>query len=169
MASLKDLRQKPWWGYLEEGTAELMEEAFLLYDNVQHWNKTFHDYAFVVFPAAKAYEGFLKKLFLDMGFISQEDYYGKRFRIGKSLNPNLSEKYRDEGWVYDDISKYCNGPELADKLWLTWKNGRNLLFHWFPNERNAITLDEARDMLSQIVEAMDDVFGKCSVELKSEV
>lgn len=168
MTNLKDLNNKNWWWYLEEGTGELLEESFVLLEDAQSWSKQFHDYAFVVFPAAKAYEGYLKKLFLDLGFITSEDYYGKKFRIGKSLNPNLSERFRDESWVYDDLSKYCKGPALADKLWLTWKNGRNLLFHWFPNERNAITLDEAGKMLDKIIEAMDDAFGQCSVELKKD-
>ena len=134
-----NLEAKPWWGYLEEDLRELVKESFLLLrlfspeTSVQGKLK-FHDYSFIVFPIAKAYEGFLKRMFVDLGFITQEDYYGSRFRIGKALNPSLEEKYRKES-IYDRIIDYCGGKEVADKLWVTWKDARNVIFHWFPDEK----------------------------------
>ena len=59
----KSLDKHVWWDYLEEDLQELLRESTLLLDKVEKWEKTFHDYSFIVFPAAKAYEGFLKKLF----------------------------------------------------------------------------------------------------------
>jgi len=103
----KVLKAKPWWDYLEEDLQELLTEAILLLNDAKSWKIKFHDYSFIVFPVAKAYEGFLKKLFYDMSFINENDYYGNRFRIGKSLNPNLDKDHRDEGWVYDDLEKFC--------------------------------------------------------------
>ena len=41
------------------------------------------DYSFIVAPAAKAYEGYLKEFFLKVGVISQEDYESDRFRVAK--------------------------------------------------------------------------------------
>ena len=70
------LEKKNWWGYLEKDLQGLLREATLLIEKVSLWDEKFPDYSFVVFPAAKAYEGFLKRLFLDRGFISEEDYYG---------------------------------------------------------------------------------------------
>lgn len=125
--------------------------------------KQFHDYSFVVFPAAKAYEGFLKKLFFDLGFITEEDYSGKRFRIGKALNPTLPKEIRNDHWVYKKIVIYCGGAELADKLWDTWRLSRNLVFHWFPNEKNALTLSEAQNRLNQIIDAIDSAFKECKI------
>ena len=84
-----NLKGKPWYDYLEEDLRELLAEAFELIEKVPDWHDGFHDYSFIVFPAAKAYEGYLKKLFLDLGFIERDDYYGKRFRIGMALNPQL--------------------------------------------------------------------------------
>lgn len=159
----KDLSKKPWWGYLEEDLQELVKEAFLLLDIFEKEPRGFHDYSFIIFPAAKAYEGFLKKVFLNLGFISREDYFGKRFRIGKSLNPYLEKELRGES-VYDRLVAYCGGKELADKLWGTWRLCRNLIFHWFPEEKNAVSFEEARARILMIINAFDAVFEKCRIK-----
>lgn len=162
-----DLTERVWWDYVHQDIKDLLNESNLLAAKVENWDEKFHDYAFVVFPAAKAYEGFLKTLFLDMGFIDEDEYRGKRFRIGKALNPSLDRKrYRGES-VYDRIVEYCGGEELAKSLWDTWKNGRNLLFHWFPEEKNAISFDEAKTMVMEIIDTMDLAFGECKIESKS--
>lgn len=169
LASLtrQSLSTKLWWSYLEADLQELLCESLLLYQKAAHWRQKFHDYSFVVFPAAKAFEGFLKKLFLDMGFITPEDYFGKRFRIGKSLNPSLDKTHQDESWVYDDLTKFCQGRRLPDQLWQTWKESRNLVFHWFPNEVNTITLSQAGDRISLVISAIDEVFVACGVQLNN--
>jgi hypothetical protein len=125
----------------------------------------FQDYSFVVFPAAKAYEGFLKTLFRDLGFISDADFYGKRFRIGKALNPSLESHLRDSEGVYDKLVSFCGGNELPDRLWETWKEGRNSIFHWFPNESNVISLDRAKDIIEKIISAIDLAFKGCNIRL----
>ncbi len=102
-----------------------------------------------------------------MKFISQADYLGKHFRIGRALKPDLSEKYKDEDWVYGKLEKYCQGEKLPLFLWETWKESRNLLFHWFPEEKNAVSHIEAVARLLQIVTAIDEVFSVCEIELKN--
>jgi hypothetical protein len=159
------IKNKPWWGYLAEDLRDSLELSFKLADMSATWGKKFHDYSFVVFPAAKAYEGFLKNLFLDMGFISKDDYYGKHFRIGKSLNPDLEEKYKNDDWVYARLADYCKGEALPDKLWKTWKQSRNLIFHWFPEEKNTLDHAEAVEKLLMVVSAIDEVFTVCRVDL----
>ena len=170
MESIEQLEKKIWWNYLGEDLQKLITTSHFLLSVVKSWGadlpggkKEFHDYSFVVFPAAKAYEGFLKKLFIDLEFITEEDYYGKRFRIGKALNPSLSKDGMREG-VYDKIVKHCNGQDLADNLWETWKESRNLIFHWFPNEKNTITLSEAGDRIEMIVRAIDQSFKECRIK-----
>ncbi len=164
------LKQKVWWNYLEEDLQELLTESFLIMDilngmgaDLPGGKQEFHDYSFVVFPAAKAYEGFLKKIFLDLKFISEEDYYGKHFRIGKSLNPSLPKEMRREE-VYGKIVKYCGGARLADNLWETWRVCRNLTFHWFPNEKNTVTLEEAVERVNMIISAIDEAFTECKIK-----
>jgi hypothetical protein len=159
------LENRPWWDYLEHDLQELLTEATLLLEKVEKWEERFHDYAFIVFPAAKAYEGFLKKLFLDLGFITEKDFYGKRFRVGKALNPALEKRLRKKYSVYDKLVGFCAEDEgLADVLWNTWKQCRNLLFHWFPKEKNAISFAEARKRVSMVLYAMDKAFKECKIE-----
>lgn len=169
MESLEDIKKRVWWSYLGEDLQELLSASEFVFKEVKSWGgdlpggrREFHDYSFVVFPAAKAYEGFLKKMFLDLNFITEEDYYGKHFRIGKALNPSLPKDLRREG-VYDKIVHYCQGADLAEKLWETWKLSRNLTFHWFPNEKNAISLEEAGVRIEMIFEAIDQSFKECRI------
>lgn len=169
METLQNLESKAWWSYLGQDIQKLLLTSEFIYDTVKSWGadlpggkKEFNDYSFVVFPAAKAYEGFLKKLFLDMGFITEEDYYGKHFRIGKALNPSLPRELRHES-IYDKIVSYCGGKELADDLWEAWRICRNLPFHWFPNEKNTLSLEEAKSRIETIVNVMDEAFEGCKV------
>lgn len=160
-----DLKTKPWWDYLQEDVQELLDESLLLVETVKVWAVKFHDYSFVVFPAAKAYEGFLKKLFLDMNFITKEEYFGKRFRIGKALNPQLERELRHES-VYDKLVEFCKSENLAQTLWDTWKTCRNSLFHWFPEEKTAINFEEAKASLALIIDSIDKAWGGCRINLK---
>lgn len=157
------LDKRIWWNYADEGIKNLLTEAEYLMKEGKKSNRHFSDYAYIVFPAAKAYEGFLKKAFLDMGFITDDQYYGKRFRIGKALNPSLEKHLRNEEGVYDRIVLFCGGKELADSLWEAWKNCRNVLFHWFPNERNNIDYPEAVEKVNLIVDTMDLLFQECKI------
>lgn len=166
---MTELSDHPWWDYINEDLRELLDQSLLLINIFEDREKRnegkseFHDWAFIAFPAAKAYEGFLKTLFKDLGFITEEEFYGKHFRIGRALNPELEKILRDREGVYDRIVNYCGGRSLADTLWETWKRGRNLLFHWFPNERNAIGFDEAKETVEKILGAMDMAFESCEV------
>lgn len=158
------LEEHVWWDYLHRDMKELLRESEILSENVGKWKHKFHDYAFVIFPAAKAYEGFLKRIFLDLGFISDEDYYGKRFRIGRALNPSLEPRFREAESVYDRLVNYCQGEDLPKTLWNTWKHARNMVFHWFPDETNAITFAEANRLFVEILESMDLAFKGCDIE-----
>lgn len=161
---MDSLKLKPWWNYLEEDLAELLNESFLLLDTVGSWAEKFHDYSFIVFPAAKAFEGFLKKLFLDLGFISSEDYYGKRFRIGRALNPQLEKRFRANESIYDRLTAFTGDKVLGDELWQTWKQSRNMVFHWFPEERNAITYEEAKLRIEMVIASIDRAYKECKME-----
>ena len=170
METIEQLEARHWWGYLGSDLQRLLATSEFLFRVVEGWGadlpggkKEFHDYSFVVFPAAKAYEGFLKKLFFDLNFITEEDYYGKHFRIGKALNPSLPKEFRREG-VYDKIIQHCQGEQLAERLWDAWRLSRNLTFHWFPNEKNAITLIEAGERVEMIINVIDESFKECKIK-----
>lgn len=151
---------------MDHDISELLLESYKLIQTVSGWDTKFHDYAFIVFPAAKGYEGYLKKIFLEMGFITREDYEGKRFRIGKALNPSLEKNLRDKESVYDKIAEHCGGVELADLLWQVWKTSRNLIFHWFPNEKNSISYEEAIERVNEIITAFDKSYWACKMKVE---
>jgi hypothetical protein len=118
-----------------------------------------HDYAFLVFPAAKAYEGFLRDFFFQAGLISSRDYEGKHFRIGRSFNPDLPERLRDDTWVYDDVARLCS-DEVARDLWQSWIDGRNHLFHYYSHERYCLTYEQAVAISWRLLESMESAL-KC--------
>ena len=101
--------------YISEGQKDLINEGFHLLRNAQtHTQNGFNDYSFAVFPFAKAFEGFLKQVFVDAGYMSRRDFYSTHFRIGKVLSPNLVRKLGNES-IY---KKICDrhGYELGDKI-----------------------------------------------------
>lgn len=159
-----DLTTKPWYTYAEHDVIELLQQSILLTNKVAHWDTKFHDYSFIVFPAAKGYEGFLKKMFLDLNFITRAEYEYKYFRIGKALNPELDKKYRSKESVYDRLIEFCGGPDLANNLWDTWRTCRNIIFHWFPKEKNAISFEEATSCVKLIIDAIDQSFADCKIK-----
>ena len=83
----------------------------------------------------------------------------KHFRIGWSLNPDLPKKFRHEGWLVDDLDRFCQRStdashhKLVDKLWNAWTNCRNHLFHYYPHAE-FISLSEAWNKLDTLREAM---------------
>jgi len=166
---IKNPKTNLWWNYLAPDLKELFLESLLLLEKTKQWNDKFHDYSFVVFPAAKAYEGVLKHIFLDLGFIDKIGFLDKHFRIGKSLNPSLDRQHQGRDWVYDDLAKHCQGKDLPDKLWETWKHSRNLAFHWFPGEKNSLSLPQAEERLSMIFDAIDAIFRVCRININDKI
>jgi len=115
-------------------------------------NNSFSDYSFLVAPAAKAYEGYLKYFFLKIGLIDQYQYQSDRFRVGKTLNPSLRFKRFSIFQKLIDLDD--SGEELAELLWDGWKFGRNQIFHYFPNKLKRISLPEAKNRIALILNAI---------------
>lgn len=135
--------------YLHERHRMLIEVAYELYNREQENPGLFVDYSFIVFPIAKAYEGFLKLYFYDLELIDKKTYEGKRFRIGRALNPDVYREQRDEDWLYDDLVQLC-GEAVARDLWETWLECRNRVFHFFPLSENKLTLEQAKERIDQV-------------------
>ena len=135
-------------------------KALLELESRRAGEQEFHDYSFVVFPMAKAYEGFLKKLFFDLGLINKKQYGGDRFRVGKALNPNLPKRYQWD-WVYERLALACKGEETAMQMWEVWKKARNRIFHFFPDHHEFITLDQAEELIAEITNTMEMALIRC--------
>lgn len=149
MQRLEQLENVPAFNYLEDWQQQLVRLAFTLWQREKDSETHFLDYSFIVFPMAKAYEGFLKSFFLDLEFITEAAYKSRRFRIGRALNPDVRMDHRDENWVYDDVVRAC-GPEVARDLWEAWLTCRNRIFHYFPGQNDRLTHEQAGRYLEQV-------------------
>lgn len=81
-------RKSKLWRYLPEEIRSLILDGENLLIECHAISGKVSDYSYLVFTFAKAYEGFLKHLFLDLGLIHEEDFYGDDIRIGRILNPD---------------------------------------------------------------------------------
>lgn len=143
------------WEYLSPQQRALAGDGeFLIEDSARHPDQEPTDYSYLVFPFAKLYEGFLKDLFFDLGIISERDYYSSHYRIGKALSPNLTRRLGKRS-AYGQLSKQF-GDGIAGTLWNGWKEGRNLVFHYYPHNLRALTRTEAIELVQMIVAAMEE-------------
>src|SRR3990170_6918988 len=144
------LKTSAFWLYLSQNQKDLVREGqYLMEDIIKDQAYQFKDYSFLIFPFAKAYEGFLKQLFKDIGFISRLDYISDHLRLGKLMSPNLIGRLGDRS-LYKKIQEQYS-QELADKVWNIWKNGRNQIFHYFPHHLKAISFSESRGLCLEIL------------------
>lgn len=148
-----------WYLLMTPWERELVRTSVELYAREERLHSFFSDYSFVVFPMSKGYEGFLKKYFYNLRLISLAMYTDKRFRIGRSLNPDIHPDRRDRDWVYGGLVAKC-GEERARNLWDTWISCRNQLFHFFPDQEKRLSLEEAGQHLEKLAVAMDQAV-KC--------
>lgn len=147
-------KNSAFWRYLSQNQKELIEEGFyLMNDIIRDHAYQFKDYSFLVFPFAKAYEGFLKKLFRDCRFISHLDYVSDHLRLGKLLSPSLIERLGERS-LYQKIKNKA-GEESADRIWEVWQRGRNQIFHYFPHNLKAISFNEAQNIIEEILKTME--------------
>lgn len=139
------LTHASWLQHVDDVARQLLIEADYLLDRERKSvpNPRIADYGFLVYPAAKAYEGFLKTFFYQNGLIDSHMYRSEHFRIGKAINPDLPDKYREDGWVYDDLARLF-GDDIPARIWTTWRKCRNHVFHFKPDKLRLYTLVEAQ-------------------------
>ena len=154
MQTLTDLDNKNWFFYLSDPQKLLFQTVAKLLAQAKNSDQLLADYSYLIFPAAKAYEGFLKNFLLDLNLVSERACYDKHFRIGRSLNPDVRQNQRDEFWLYDDVSRKC-GKEVARLLWEAWLKCRNQVFHYFPDKPQLLNLETAISRLKLLEEAME--------------
>lgn len=145
------------WDYLSEPQQALIRQGYYLVEDAKSHTPVhpITDYSYLVFSFAKAYEGFLKQYFRDLGIIGRREYESDHFRIGKVLSPHLARMLKRAS-AYTQLRQLYGNTQLADQLWQTWKQGRNLIFHYFPHNLRAITLPEAELVIDNIVRTMTE-------------
>ena len=153
----------PLWNYLSDQERILADDgAFLIADSEIHKDQDPTDCSYLVFPYAKLYEGFLKDLFRDLGIIEEREYRSNHFRIGKVLSPNLARRLGKRS-AYEQI---CNqySAELAETLWHAWKEGRNLVFHYFPADFRLLSKEQALSCITTLIHAMEICVTRTNVQ-----
>lgn len=160
-------RESALWDYLTDDLQGLIEDGEKLIDHAKkHGENDATDFSYLVFPFSKAYEGFLKRLFLDLDLIKEDEYYGDDIRIGRLLNPHFM---KDHGNVFDKLcSSAGNGTEIAENLWVIWKKGRNRVFHYFPHNFRRLDYDEALEIINELVGAMGLAVTRCEINGNKE-
>lgn len=149
------------WAYLSQGQKDLISEGqFLIKEINKDQAYQFKDYSFLIFPFAKAYEGFLKQLFQDVKFISHLDYISDHLRLGKLMSPSLVGKLNDRS-LYKKIREKTT-KDLANRIWLTWKVGRNQIFHYFPHNLKAVPYNQAISIIDEILATMNEAYERLS-------
>lgn len=156
------IRQARWYVSLPNDIKDLFDLTIVLCERQKDNDAELSDYSFLVFAAAKGYEGFLKHYLFQIGLINEDRYYSQRFRIGRALNPDVKTVQRDEHWLYDDLARECS-EELASTIWLAWLECRNHIFHYFPGKNTRLTLDEALGRINQILLAVQAT-QECSLD-----
>ncbi len=144
----------PWQQQLVQVTAKLIDQHQPNKDNSQY----LVDYSFLVFSMSKAYEGFLKKFLYDFKLINKKTYEGRRFRIGRALNPAVSKNQRDQYWLYDNVVQLCS-KKVAQDLWEAWLYCRNRVFHFFPKDKGLLTYEQALAKIYRLSEAMEQAIS----------
>jgi hypothetical protein len=137
--------------YLSPEQKGFTHDVELIIDRLKSFDKI-SDYSFLVSPISKAYEGYLKDFFLKLHIINEYDYQSDRFRVGKTLNPSLRYKRFSIFQKLADLDD--KGEELAETLWDAWKFGRNEIFHYFPGKHKGIDLQEAKNRIYLVLNAV---------------
>lgn len=149
---------------LEDGAKLLESASSAVNSTLPAGRQVYSDYSFVVFPFAKVYEGFLKKLFLEIGAISEQQYNNDRWRVGRALNPQLEKELRHTESVYDRIAERAGEP-LANEMWQAWKKGRNQIFHFWPGRSAPLTFLQAQEIVDEIKLIMEKGLRGCKINL----
>jgi predicted CopG family antitoxin len=146
-------RKSKLWNYLPKEIQGLIEVGENLLMECHTLSEKVTDYSYLVFPFAKAYEGFLKNFFLDLELIKEDDFYGDDIRIGRILNPVFMEKSFS---VYAKLKKIKHVDEdVPRRLWEVWKRGRNQVFHYFPHNFRRLSKEEAAEIVEEFIQAME--------------
>ncbi len=156
MLTLPEIQQKAWFQNLASTQKQLLEQSLYLIESFGNDGRQFYDYSFLVMPASKAYEGFIKDFLFGVNLISEKRYKGTRFRVGKALNPSLAAADPDEfEALFDDLVKLFGSDYIPNQMWDAWKECRNQVFHYFHDFNKAISLFEAKQKVAQVISVIE--------------
>ena len=97
-----------------------------------------------------------------MKFISHLDYISDHLRLGKLMSPNLEGKLGERS-LFKKMRESVT-RDFAERVWTTWKLGRNQIFHYYPHNIKAVSFEEAEKIIGQIINAMEEAYIKLKVK-----
>jgi hypothetical protein len=155
-------RNSQLWEYLSPDMRQLAVEGEKLLGTCTLQGETdITDFSYLVFPWGKLYEGFLKKMFLDLKFITPEEYYGNEIRIGKLLSSGSEVKPAHRLSIVKELSSdTVFGENLTKVMKGIWKNSRNMVFHFFPDNVYSIDLVNAKKRIEDTIKCMELVVNR---------
>lgn len=155
-------RDSALWEYLTPEMKSLVHEGEkLLGSCTLQGDIDISDFSYLVFPYGKLYEGFLKKMFLDLNFITPEEYYGNEIRIGKLLSAGTEYTPPHRLSIVKELSSdKVFGTNLTKVMRGIWKNSRNMVFHFFPDNVYSIDLPGAKKRIEETVKCMELVVNR---------
>lgn len=155
-------RNSPLWEYLTPEMRDLVVEGEKLLNSCSLQGEIeVKDFSYLVFPWGKLYEGFLKKIFLDLKFITPEEYYGNEIRVGKLLSSGMGPKPPHRLSIVKDLSSdKVFGENLTKVMKGIWKNSRNMVFHFFPDNVYSIDLLSAKKRINDTIKCMELVVNR---------
>jgi hypothetical protein len=77
------------------------------------------------------------------------------------IDEDLKQLLRESALLVNKASTWQQ--KFHDYSFVVFPACRNLLFHWFPNERNVVNREEAEERVKQILSAMDAAFRDCKI------
>lgn len=147
-----------YWDYLSPHQRDLIREGSYIYQEIfSDGSYNFQDYSFVVFPFAKAFEGFIKQFLLDIHLINRQQYNSDHIRVGKLLSPETGH-YMHNDSIYNQLSNII-GKDAADTIWITWKYCRNQVFHYYPHNSKSLTLNEAKERIHLVLSTISTCYN----------
>ncbi len=110
-------------------------------------NVLLSDFSVMVFPSAKAFEGYIKKLLLTIGLITEKEIKEDPYKsiIGKILNgEEIKKKLLDKK----------RGRSIPKLLAVQWELCRNIILHYDLDQPEIIKKEEALKKIDDIYEAI---------------
>lgn len=151
-------RHSSYWDYLSPHQRDLIREGSYIYQEIfADGRYNFQDYSFIVFPFAKAFEGFIKQFLLDIGLITDQQYNSDHIRVGRLLSPEGNHYIHEES-IYQRLV-HIIGKDAADMIWMTWKYCRNQVFHYYPHNNKSLSLNEAKERIHLVLSTITTCYN----------
>lgn len=141
--------------YKNLSTVEFLESGMIKQrDQVFRLTTEFNDYSFVVFPFAKAFEGVLKKILVEAGFLKEGELLeDPSLSINKYFNPVGNQK------ILESVKDKTRDKAIPYVIYSTYQECRNQIIHYDSYRDNRVkSLDEARFYLERIEDAIEKAY-----------